>query len=155
MIRVSQTPNIKCFGSIWHFRWITSNMQTVCRFEASQLLKKHRVKYHPAFMVQAFFCQFSESLPQLYWHVSIIHVQSSLLMGVWHESCPAYASAFRNLLYSRALKMYKREFKFFSSYIGVLVVTLTTKSRQKAHQSFSVCNLSLWYYTYKGVNNTI
>jgi len=127
LIRVSWTPNIKYFGSTWHFQWITFNMQTVNRFEASQLLKKHRVKYHATSMVQAFFCQFSESLPQLYWHVSIIHVQSSLLMGVWHESCPGYASAFRNLLYSKALKMFKREFKFCSSYFGVLVVTLTTK----------------------------
>ena len=41
-------------------------MQMVNRFEASQLLKKYRMKYHPASMVQAFFCQFSEFLPQLY-----------------------------------------------------------------------------------------
>lgn len=146
---------LSIFGSTWHFRWITFSMQTVNVFEASQLLKKHRVKYHAASTVQAFFCHFSESLPQLYWHVSIIHVQSSLLMGVWHESCPAYASAFRNLLYSKALKMYEIEFKFRSSYFGVSVVTLTTKSRQMAHPSFPICNLSLWYYNYKYVNSTL
>jgi len=45
--------------------------------------------------------------------------------------------------------------KFCSSYFGVLVVSLTTKSRQMAHPSFPIYNLSLSYYNYKDVTSSL
>jgi hypothetical protein len=86
---ISRLPQSKYFGLKLYLWWITFNTWPI---NTSETIQNCWMEKQTATMIQASLRRFSESLSQLYWHVSIIHVPLSSLMAMWQAGWPPHSS---------------------------------------------------------------